>query len=210
MRPSIEPASKLDITIKNRGAGSKQARLVSAERALKLGRYDSALEMYNGLYERNPRDLNVLMGRAISLQNLQRDEAAIQAYQDILVESPGYTQASVNMYGLVAKRYPSVALRNLMELHQRYPQDVGILAQMSVIEAHMGRYDSALGYIGIAAGYEPNNAGHVYNMAVISDKAGQHDKALKYYERALEVDAVYGGSRSVPREAIFARLAQLR
>jgi len=208
--PSIEPASKLDIVVKNSSAGSRQSKLVSAERALKLGRYESAIEIYNRLYDQNPRDINVLMGRAIALQRLDRDEAAIQAYQDLLVESPGYTQASVNMYGLVAKRYPSVALRNLMDLHERNPQDVGVLAQMSVIEAHLGRYDSALKYIGIASGYEPNNAGHIYNMAVISDKAGEESKALQYYERALEVDAVYGGNRSVPREAIFARLGQLR
>lgn len=210
VNPSVEPASKLDIVVKNRSQGSRQARLVSADRALKLGRYDSALEIYNRLYDKNPRDLNVLMGRAIALQNLQRDEAAMQAYQDILSESPGHIKASVNMYGLVARRFPSVALRNLLQLHEAHPQNIGVLAQMSVIEAHLGRYDNAMRYIGMASSYQPKNANHIYNMAVISDRAGDKDKAFKYYEQALEIDAVYGGSRTVPREAIFTRLAQLR
>ena len=210
VNPSIEPASKLDIVVKNRAAGSRQARLVSADRALKLGRFESALEIYNELHHKNPRDLNVLMGRAIALQNLQRDEAAIQTYQDILAESPDHIKASINMYGLVAKRFPSVALRNLLGLHERHPQNVGVLAQISVIEAHLGRYDNAMKYIGIAASYDPNNANHIYNMAVIADRSGNIDNALQYYEKALEIDAVYGGSRTVPREAIFARLGQLR
>ena len=119
-------------------------------------------------------------------------------------------QWTVNMYGLIAKRYPAVALRNLIEMNKKDPQNVGVLAQMSVIEAHLGRYDSALKYVGIASGLQPQNATHLYNMAVISDRAGQEEQALQYYEKALEVDAVYGGSRSVPRKEIFSRLAQLR
>jgi hypothetical protein len=47
-------------------------------------------------------------------------------------------------------------------------------------------------------------------MAVIADRGGKKDQAIQYYEKALEVDTIYGGGRTIPREAAFARLSQLR
>ena len=90
------------------------------------------------------------------------------------------------------------------------PNNVAILSQLAVIEGNVGRYDQALRYLGVASGLQPKNAGHLYNMAVISDRAGNQKLAVEYYEQALEIDAVHGSSRSVPREAIFARLSQIR
>jgi Tfp pilus assembly protein PilF len=57
---------------------------------------------------------------------------------------------------------------------------------------------------------EPQNAGHVFNMAVIADRAGDKKQAITYYEEALEIDTLYGSGRSIPRDAVFERLAELR
>jgi hypothetical protein len=58
-----------------------ESLLVAANRALKLKRYDAALEMFDNLYSRNNRDTRILMGRAIALQNIGRDDAAIMTYE---------------------------------------------------------------------------------------------------------------------------------
>ena len=47
-------------------------------------------------------------------------------------------------------------------------------------------------------------------MAVVADRAGAQKRAIDYYERALELDATYGGSRTVPRDSIYDRLSKLR
>ena len=47
-------------------------------------------------------------------------------------------------------------------------------------------------------------------MAVIADKAGDKKQAISYYEKALEIDTINGGGRSIPREVVYERLAQLR
>jgi len=208
--PVLSPGSRLVVTRKNANPGSRDARLVAAERAMKLGRYESALEIYDGLYASNKRDPNTLMGRAVALQRIGRDDEAIDAYENLLNIRPKNIEAQVNMQGLLGKRYPAVALRNLLELREENPGNTSIVAQLSVVEAKMGRYADALRYLGMAASMEPQNAGHVFNMAVIADRAGDKKRAIQYYEEALEVDTLYGSGRSIPRESVFERLAELR
>ena len=47
-------------------------------------------------------------------------------------------------------------------------------------------------------------------MAVIADRAGRTDEAIKYYEKALEVDTIHAGGRTIPRESVYERLARIR
>ena len=45
---------------------------------------------------------------------------------------------------------------------------------------------------------------------MVADRKGAKADAIKYYEQALEIDAIYGASRTLNREAIYDRLAKLR
>lgn len=208
--PRTEPASRMILVRKNATGNSRQARLVSAERALKLGRESSALEIYNELYKKNKRDKQVLMGRAVALQKLGLTEEAIFAYEELLELEPGHVEARANMLGLMASKYPAVALRQLKDLRANNPDNVALVAQLGIAEAQLGNLDSAIRYIGVAASMEPNNASHLYNMAIMADQAGAKKEAIRYYEQALEVDSIYGGGRSIPRDAVYSRLAKLR
>ncbi len=210
VNPQLEPGSKLIISTKESKADSKAAQLVAADRAMKLGRYESALEIYDQLYAKNNSDANILMGRATTLQQLGQDEMALQAYEEFLDRYPQNAAAKVNMLGLMGKKYPSVALRQLLEMHDEYPGDVGMVAQIAVMQAKLARFDEAIRYLGIAASMQPKNASHLFNMAVIADRAGSKKEAIQYYEEALEIDTLYGAGRSIPREAVFERLALLR
>lgn len=208
--PRLEPASKFIVVRKNYSSKSSQAQLVSAERAMSLGRYQAALDMYEALYAKNKRDPNILIGRATAYQHVGNAEAAIQAYEELLELRPNNVEAQINMLGLMGQRYPAVALRRLMDLREENPGHVGVAAQIAVVQAELGRYEDAIKYLGIAAGMEPRNAGHIFNMAVIADRAGSTDQAVRYYEEALEIDTIYGGGRTIPRDSVFERLAQLR
>lgn len=208
--PVLSPGTTLVVAKKKFNPGSKQARLVAADRAMKLGRFESALEIYDGLYASNKRDPNILMGRAVALQRIGQDNEALLAYEELLELRPQNIEAKVNMHGLMAKRFPSVALRNLRELHQQNPGSVSIMAQLAIVEAQLGKHVEAIRFLGMAASMEPENAGHIFNMAVIADRAGDKTKAIQYYEDALEIDTLYGSGKTVPRELIYERLASLR
>lgn len=210
VNPVDQPGAKYIIVRKNSDADSREAKLVSAERAMALGRYDSALAIFEELYAKNKRDPNILLGRATAFQKLDMNEHAIKAYEELLELRPNNIEAQTNMLGLLGREYPSVALRRLLDLREKNPRDVRIASQIAVIQAELGNYDDALKYLGMAAGLEPENAAHLYNMAVIVDRNGMKKDAVKYYEQALEVDTIYGGGRTIPRDDVFERLARLR
>lgn len=210
VNPALEPASKLIIVRQNASAGSRQAQLVSAGRAIKLGRHSSALEIYNNLYKKNKRDPQILMGRAVALQHLGLTEEAISAYEELLDVRPNNIEARINMLGLLSEQFPAIALRKLKDLRENNPDSIGLVAQMAITEARVGNFDSAMRYMGVAASMEPNNANHYYNMGIIADQAGATREAVKYYEMALETDTIHGGGRTIPRDQVYTRLAQIR
>jgi tetratricopeptide (TPR) repeat protein len=155
VNPRLQPASKLVTVRKNNTAGSKAAQLVSADRAMKLARYDSALEIYDRLYATNKRDPNVLMGRAVALQHLGREDAAISVYDDLLKIRPDNIEAQINMLGLMAGQYPAVALQRLEVLFDKEASNPGVVAQLAFIHARMTNYGDAIRYLGMAASIEP-------------------------------------------------------
>jgi Flp pilus assembly protein TadD len=208
--PVTQPASKLVVVQKDHEPGSMQAQLISAQRAIALGRYDSALRLYDALYIKNNRDPNILFGRATALQKLNRRDEAIVAYEKLLEISPKNYSAKINMLGLLGERYPAVALQRLKAIADERPSDPALLAQIGIMEANLSDYAAALESLGVAAGLEPNNPLHIYNMAIIADRSGNKAQALKYYERALEIDTIYGNGRGIPREDAMARMAQIR
>ncbi len=208
--PVQEPASKFVVVRKTHSGSSQESQIVAANRALKLGSYDAAAEMFEDLYKKNPRDARILMGRAVALQNTGRNESAIAAYEELLDIDTDNQDAMVNMLGLLRKQYPEVALRRLVNLYEKHPNNAGVAAQIGLTEADLGHLDDARRYLSIAASLEPNSGLHLYNRAVIEDRAGKREEAIRYYQEALESDAVYKGSQSVPREKIYDRLAVLR
>lgn len=208
--PVLEPAQKYVIVTGAKKESDPEAMLVSANRALKLKRYDAAVEMFEQLYDHNNRDPRILMGLAVALQHAGRDESSLMVYDELLDIAPGNREAIVNMLGLLRKQYPSVAVRRLLDLQNEYPNDPMIAAQLGVTRADMRDYDEAEKYLGIAISLEPHNAQHYLNMAVVADRQGNKTNAVSYYEEALQVDAVYGNGRSIQREVIYDRLSVLR
>ncbi|WP_435642026.1 tetratricopeptide repeat protein [Micavibrio aeruginosavorus] len=208
--PTMEPASTMVIVQKDYGSGEQEAMVVAAGRALDLGRYESALEMYDTLYKKNKSDVRILMGRAVAQQNVGYRELAIQSYEEVLKADPKNADAVINMMGLLREEYPSVALRRLLDLKERFPSNSGLMAQIGMTYAALGQTPDALRSLNVAASLDPRNATHLYNLAILFDRSGDQSSALKYYEQALETDAVYGAGRSIPRDQVYDRLSTLR
>lgn len=210
LNPVNQPASRFIVVKKAASADEKSSKIVAAERAITLGRIESALEIYNSILATNKRDPEALLGRAIALQQLGMVDEAIFAYETLLDFRPKNLEARVNMLGLMAQKYPSVALRQLMDLYEDHRENTGLIAQIGITQARLNNYQEALKFMGIAISMEPENARNYYTLAVIADQGGLHKDAVRYYEKALEVDTIYEGGRSLPRDAVYTRLAQIR
>ncbi len=208
--PRYEPGSRFVVVKKNASASSRQATIVAAQRALKLQRYSSALELYENLYKKNRKDKQVLMGLAVSQQYNGFNESAIATYEELLKIDPRNSGAMVNLMGLLDKRQPEVAYRKLQELWSKNGRNPAVAAQLGLVSARVGNFEDAARYLGVATSLEPDNALNYYNLAIVMDQAKSHDVAIEYYQKALEVDVAYGGGKSIPREQVYDRLAELR
>lgn len=207
--PSEEPASRFVIVKKRHEASAEEALLVSANRALRLKRYDSALDMFDVLYQKNPRDPRILMGLGVAQQNTGRHDSAFRTYEQVLEVDPKNKEALLNMMGLLKEKYPAVALRRLAEMREAHPDNAQIVAQIGLVSAKIGDYQTAMRNLGIAASLEPKNAMHLYNMAIVADRQREVSNAIKLYQKALEVDSV-GGGKALPRDKVYDRLSKLR
>ncbi len=206
-----ESAASRSVTVQKKAdARDIKSMLVSADRALSMGQYDSAMELYEALRKDHPDNVRVLMGLAVAQQRYGLDEAAQHTYESVLALDANNTEATVNMLGLMKNDRPEEAYQTLSSLWAKNPQSPAIAAQLGLINAQMGKADDAMRYVGIAASLEPHNAGHLYNMAVITDRKGARGRAIELYEKALEIDATYGAGKSVPRDMIYDRLYYLR
>ena len=210
VNPEKDKAAKVVHVEKNYDYDDDKSVLVSARRALDLGRYDSAISLYDGLYKKNPRDPRILMGRAVALQKAGRIQSSIQMYEDLLEIQPNNIEAETSLLGLVRTRYPALALKRLLELSEKNPHNPDIAGQVGLTYADLGNMEDAVRYLGIAVSIDPNNALNYYNLAVLYDRGHSYDEAIKMYEEALSKDTLYGGGRSVPRDAIYQRLSALR
>lgn len=209
--PAYEPGQKFVVVEKGASASSYEGQVVAATRALKLGRYAAAMEMFEKLYKKNSKDQRVLMGLAVAQQGAGFKESAARTYEDLLKVQPNNADAIVNLMGLMKEQYPSVTLKKLGELQGKYPSNPGIPAQMALINAQEKNYDDAVRYFEMAASMDPTNPSHIYNMAIVTDQKGDVSKAIKLYEQALQMDATYGETaNSLPREQIYDRLVVLR
>lgn len=200
------PSQKLSIEMT-----SLNQQTVNANRALKLGRFEAAKEMYDELYLLNPKDESVLSGRALVMQKMGQEDQAISAYEQLLKIYPDNIDAIINLSGLLRKQYPAVALNKLLDIHMDHPNNVFVIAQLGVTYADVGNYDDAIRYLSSAVAMDSKNAQHPFNLAVIQEKAGKPQDAIKNYEKALEIDSIFGeGKKTISREKIYDRLSQLR
>ena len=208
--PSVQPASRFIVVEDVHDADSIESRLIAAKRAFDLQRFQAALRIYTELEAKHPKEPSILLGKAAALQSIGRDDDAVKAYNAALDLDPDNVDAHVNMLGLVSEQYPAVALQRLLNLRNEHADKPAIMAQIAFVQARMGRYEEALDTYALVAAQDPNNAQHYFQMAIVADRAGQPSQAVNYYEKALSVDTVYGGGRTIPRDIIFDRLARLR
>lgn len=184
--------------------------LMNAKRAVREGRYVKALNMFDQLYEINPNDPAVILGRGVALQHLGRYNEALNVYEQVLRENPDNLEALTNMLGILSVQNPAYSVDKLERLQARYPQNAGIKVQLALAYGDMNRVQDAGSLLMAASNLDPRNPTIAYNLAVMYDRMGDAVNAAMWYRRALMLEDQSGMRGSIPVDAIQNRLSSLR
>jgi Flp pilus assembly protein TadD len=208
---NVRPLPKEYLIVKkDHNANDVDARLTAARSALAQGNYQAALELFDDLYRKSPRDMRVTMGRAVALQKLGQTDEALEAYQVALRTDPRNIEALTNMLGLLKGRDAPTALKKLQQLRDLYPANAEVTAQLGMVYGMAGDYNNALKYLNMADALKPGNSTVLYNRAVAYDHMGKTTEAAELYRQILLLASDGALDQSFPLEVVRQRLAALR
>jgi Flp pilus assembly protein TadD len=195
---------------KEHEAEDVDTRLTVARTALSQNNNQSALQLFNDLKKKYPKDKRILMGRAVALQKLGQYDAALSAYEAVLNNDPKNLEALTNMLGLLKRKDPALAIEKLEQLREAYPYNADITAQLGIAYAGAGRFEDALRHLEMAEALNPGSAYVLYNKAVLYDKMGHSQRAGDLYRQIMRLAASGDLDQELPLDAIKRRLAVLR
>jgi Flp pilus assembly protein TadD len=212
VRPAkIQPLPKDYLVVKKEhGADELISRLTSARTALSRNQNGAALELFNSLYEKYPKDSRVLIGRAVAMQRLGKNPEALSAYEEALTNDPKNLEALTNMLGLLNGQDTTLAAEKLQQLAEVYPFNADIAAQLGMAYGASGNYEKSLKYLDMADALKPGNADVLYNRAIVYDKMGKTDKAADLYRQIVSMAGDGSIDQTLPIDAIKTRLAAIR
>jgi len=187
---------------------SQQESFEEAYRSLVAGNTDAALDLYLDVLKDDPNNTFALFGLATTLQRVGWLAEARSTYEELLSIEPHHTGALTNMMAMISEEAPDQALANLTRLYDINPGYSPIPAQIGLLLAEQGDYQQAITNMQLAISLSPDNMMYVFNLAIIYDRMGNHDRAERLYEQVLAASETR--DLTVPLDAVRDRLAYLR
>ena len=184
--PLRAPPAKLAIAVK-RGVASTSQSVDAAYRAYAAGDYGSAKVLYREVLNRDPDQIDALLGAGALALHDGELAPAHRHYKRVLKLDPDNPTATAALLSIeggqgdgatesrlktlldagIDRGYVFFSLGNLYARHQRWAD-----AQQAYFEALRAR---------------PSSADYNFNLAVSLDRIGQRDAALKYYDAAVSL-----------------------
>lgn len=206
---SYEVADNIDFSNARQFEPKTKLQTMS-DRAYRLGRYESALTLYEQAIRERPQDAFVWKGHALTLLALGREVEAKQSFQKLMTVVSKDGASVAGMMDVIRLFDPHQALDYLIEVNRASPGNDKVLAEIGITLSEMGDQERAMGYLENAIAINPNNPLYLFNIAVSYDRAEQTNEAVYYYQKALEADAAYHNAEKLDRAAIYDRMASLR
>lgn len=156
-----------------------------------LERKDEAVTSLQRALELNPNDVNTLSSLALTLDGMKRFAESDSLYERSLRVDPTY-HIVLNNYGYsLAERGLQLerALRMALEAVKAEPENSSYLDTLGWIYFKLGRYSDAEIYVGKAIAKGDASAVVHEHLGDVYFKLGVKEKALEFWNKALEKDA---------------------
>jgi TolB-like protein len=169
----------------------------------KSGLFDAAIELLGPMESIDPMNVGIKLRLAEFYAAVDNYETALQKYEEILVLSPRYVQAKLDMfliYGKLNRLNEARAIRN--ELATAFPEDLVGLLDTFLVYWNGDRHSAVVDLDKLASSEEiPANYKGVAYMAF-----GENEKAFTFFNAAADQDDPYVSeliltqARVLPRE----------
>ena len=172
----------------NKGIGGFQTKdypvaLEAFEFAMKVGEN----EIFGGA-----ADTSIIYNAGLAAYNGEVYDKAIKHF--VSCKELGYGGA--DLYLLLKNCYlenedSTNVAKILQDAFEAFPGNEAVLVHLVNYYLTSGKNEQALEYLAIAKENDPNNATFYHAEGVLYDKAGEQDKAMKAYLKAVELDPAY-------------------
>lgn len=146
------------------------------------------------MQEDNPGavDTIIIFNAGLAAFNAGNYDKAVQFY----AEAAKYNYNEGRTYQLLSKAYlekadTTRALTALQEGLAKFPEDNGILVEMTNIYITTGKTDDAMRYLDLAIEQDPGNESFYFVKGSLLDGFGQQEAAIQSYEKAIELNPGY-------------------
>ena len=178
-----------------------------AEVVRQQGRHEEAIEWYDKVIKRNRKYALAYAGRGDALNYLRRYDEANASLKKALTLQPDMPQADMihALAGETAGRLdrPEEALWHYRQALQIAPGEMKIHASMLSLLAKQQRHAEVEQHLQILQERGLDNAKELQIIAEVFRKNGQHEQALKWYNRILDQDPGYVQAYAGRADSLF-------
>lgn len=179
----IEP--RISVSKDDRGSNDFDPDLALAYNALLSGQRAEAKRLYSIVAERDPFNVDALLGLATLAAN-QGDLNAVERYYRRALELEPQNAAA--LAGLASIRQPGGPSESQIKFElARTPDSPHLHFALGNQLANQGRWDEAQQAYFDAFSLDAGNPDYAYNLAVSLDQLGQSKQAATYYRKALDL-----------------------
>jgi tetratricopeptide (TPR) repeat protein len=189
--PPLEPQArqKSPVRIEPMRAESVDPLLRDAYLAYRSGKPDEAQPLYQEMVRKDANNADALLGLAAIAQQRGESLVAMQYYSRVLTLDPRNAVANAGMSALNTEDDGNES--RLKTLLREQSNSAALHFALGNLYAGQSRWSEAQqGYFN-AWTLESDNAEFAYNLAVSLDHLGQGNLAVRYYQRAQQLDATH-------------------
>ncbi|MDQ3261118.1 MAG: tetratricopeptide repeat protein [Pseudomonadota bacterium] len=184
-RRSAKNAGAINVSRDNRGGEDFDPDLTLAYNSLLSGEHAEAKRLYSIAAERDPSNVDALLGLATIAANQGELNPAERYYRRALELEP---QNAAALAGLASIRQPGGPSESQIKFElARTPDSAQLHFALGNQYANQGRWDEAQQAYFDAHSLATGNPDYAYNLAVSLDQLGQIKHAVSYYRKALDL-----------------------
>ena len=151
--------------------------------------YSKVLKVVTELLNQNPKNLQLLTIKAITLVSLKKFKEAIKYYKQCLKYNPNHIVSYFNI-GSVYQDIneidnAAVSYKKVLEID---PDHFGALFNIAVIYNDQKEYNKAIYYYKKSLKVNPQDVSVYYNLGIIYYKICEYNLSVKYYKSAINID----------------------